>query len=60
MSNHESNDEDIPIASEAYYETVASQEETYLEETEEELRMILVFDDDLPPSQSESPESAAR
>jgi hypothetical protein len=54
MSSHESNDEDIPIASVAYYEAVASQEETYLEETEEELRMILVFDD-LPPSQSESP-----
>jgi hypothetical protein len=55
MSNHESNDEDIPIGSEAYYEAVESQEETYLEETEEELRMILVFDDDLPPSRSERP-----
>jgi hypothetical protein len=53
MSNHESNDEDISIGSEAYFEAVASQEETYLEETEEELRMILVFDDDLPPSRSE-------
>jgi hypothetical protein len=53
MSNHESGDEDIPIASQAYYEAVASQEEIYLEETEEELRMILVFDD-LPPSRSES------
>jgi len=55
MSNHETNDEDIPIGSQAYFEAVASQEETYLEETEEELRMILVFDDDLPPSRSESP-----
>jgi hypothetical protein len=54
MSNHESNDEDIPIGSEAYFDVVASQEETYLEETEEELRMILVFDD-LPPSRSENP-----
>jgi hypothetical protein len=54
MSSHESNDEEIPIGSEAYFEQVASQEEIYLEETEEELRMILVFDD-LPPSRSESP-----
>jgi hypothetical protein len=54
MSNHDGNDEDIPIGSETYYEAVASQEETYLEETEEELRMILVFDD-LPPPRSESP-----
>ncbi len=60
MSNHESNDEDIPIGSEACFEAVASQEETYLEETEEELRMILVFDDDLPPSRSERSKSAAR
>jgi hypothetical protein len=54
MFNHERNEDDIPICSEAYFEAVASQEETYLEETEEELRMILVFDD-LPPSRSESP-----
>jgi hypothetical protein len=55
MSSHESNDEGIPIGSESYFEAVASQEETYLEETEEELRMILIFDDDVPPSRSESP-----
>ncbi len=55
MSNHERNSEDIPIGSTAYYEAVANQEETYLEGTEEELRMILVFDDDLLPSRSESP-----
>jgi hypothetical protein len=54
MSNRESNDEDIPICSETCFEAVAGQEETYLEETEEELRMILAFDD-LPPSRSESP-----
>ena len=54
MSNHESSDKDIPTGSEAYYEAVASQEEIYLEEAEEDLRMILVFDD-LPPSRSESP-----
>ncbi len=54
MRGHESNDEDIPIGSEAYFEAVASQEETYLEETEEELRMILAFHD-LPPSRPERP-----
>jgi hypothetical protein len=37
----ETNDEDISTNTEAYYETLASQEEVYLEETEEELRMIL-------------------
>jgi hypothetical protein len=54
MYNDENNDEDNAIGPEACYEAVASQEETYLEQTEEELRMILVFDDDLPPSRSES------
>jgi hypothetical protein len=54
MFIHERNEDDIPVCSEAYFEAVASQEETYLEETEEELRMMLVFDD-LPPSRSESP-----
>lgn len=34
-----------------YYESLASQEEIYLEETEEELREILIFED---PSPSES------
>jgi hypothetical protein len=37
-----SNDKDIPIDADAYYERVASQEEIYLEETEEELRAIWI------------------
>ncbi|WP_263417746.1 hypothetical protein [Terriglobus albidus] len=45
-------DETILIQTDAYYEKQASQEEVYLEETEEELRMILCADD-LPSSQSE-------
>jgi len=40
----ETNDEDIPANTEAYDEIVASQEEIYLEETAEELRMILESD----------------
>ena len=35
----------IPTDTDAYYEAVASQEEIYLEETEEELRAIFVSDD---------------
>lgn len=41
MAINISSDKNIPI-DEAYYETVASQEEVYLEETEEELRAILI------------------
>lgn len=37
------NDDNILKDSDAYYEALASQEEIYLEETEEELRMILEF-----------------
>ena len=49
---YKSNDEEnLPTDTEAYYEIVASQEEIYLEETEEELRAILIFDN---PSPSES------
>lgn len=48
MSSNMCNDNDIPPDAEAYYETVASQEEIYLEETEEELRAILIFDDPSP------------
>jgi hypothetical protein len=56
MFSYESNDENLPTTTDARYEAVASQEEIYLEETEEDLRMILVFDDDLSPSRSESPD----
>lgn len=41
MSSYERNDENIPTDTEAYYETVASQEEIYLEEREEEVREVL-------------------
>ena len=47
--------ESIPAdTEEAYYETVASQEEIYLEEIEEELRLTLESDD-LPPLSQKSP-----
>jgi len=49
MFIYESNDYNRPSGTEACYEAVASQEEIYLEETEEELRMILESDDSLPP-----------
>lgn len=49
----EGSDKNIPARTEAYYEEQAIQEEIYLEETEEELRMILEFDDP-PPPRSES------
>jgi hypothetical protein len=45
MSINMSNDKNIPTDTEAYYEELASQEEIYLEETEEELRAILTSDD---------------
>jgi len=53
MSINMSNENNIPTDTEAYYEMVASQEEIYLEETEEELRAILIFYDP-PPSQNTS------
>ena len=42
-----SNDQNVP-AVDAYYEAIASQEETYIEETEEELREIFTSDDPSP------------
>jgi hypothetical protein len=48
VSIYKSNDEKIPTDTEAYDEAVASQEQIYLEETEEELRAILIFDDPSP------------
>jgi hypothetical protein len=48
MSINMSKDKNIPTDTEAYYETVASQEEVYLEEREEELRAILTSDDSSP------------
>jgi len=46
-------DEIIVVRTEDYYEEQASQEEFYLEEREEDLRMILEFDDS-PSSTGES------
>ena len=54
MFVYESNDEDFSTDTEAYYEAAANQEEIYLEETEEELRMILESNDP-PQLRSESP-----
>jgi len=51
MSVYETNDERITIQTDTY-ELLASQEEFYLEETEEELRMILECDE----TTSQSPE----
>jgi len=48
MSSNMNDDKNIPAEIEAYYETVASQEEIYLEEVEEELRAILIFGDPAP------------
>ena len=48
MAINRYNDKNIPIETEAYYETLASQEEIYLEETEEEIRAILTSDDQSP------------
>ena len=53
MCAQDSNDKNIPFQTDAYYEERALQEEIYLEETEEELRMILESDD-LPSQQNES------
>jgi len=54
MLTYESNDENISSDTEACYEAVASQEEISLEETEEEVRMILECDDP-PLPQDENP-----
>jgi hypothetical protein len=43
-----SNDENIPTHTEDYYEEIASQEDVYLEEREEELRAILTSHDPFP------------
>jgi hypothetical protein len=53
----ENNEGNLPIDAEAYSEALASQEEIYLEETEESLRMILECDDRfLPPNDSSDPQ----
>jgi hypothetical protein len=49
MSIYKGDVENILTGTNAYCETVASQEETYLEETEEELRVILISKDSSSP-----------
>ena len=48
MSINMSNDKNIPTETDACYEIIASQEEIYLEEREEEVRAILIFSDPSP------------
>jgi hypothetical protein len=48
MPINTNNDKSIPTDAEAHYEGLASQEEIYLEETEEEVRAILISDDQSP------------
>jgi hypothetical protein len=48
MYIYDPNDKKIPIGTEDYYEDVASQEESYLEDTEEDVRMKLEADDSQP------------
>ena len=49
MPIYQSDDGNHSADSEACYEIIASQEEIYLEEVEEELRLILESDDPAPP-----------
>lgn len=53
MCTHESDDKSIPSQIDSYYEEQASQEEIYLEESEEELRLVLESDD-LPSPEGEN------
>lgn len=49
MAINTNSDKNIPTETEACYETLASQEEIYLEETKEEVRVILNSNDQSPP-----------
>ena len=48
MSINIGNNKDVPADIDAYHEAVASQEELYLEEREEEVRAILISQDPSP------------
>ena len=48
LRNSDKDGNNIAVTIDAYYEEQASQEEIYLEEIEEELRMILESDDPAP------------
>jgi len=52
----ERTDESISVRTYIYYEEQARQEEIYLEEREEDVRMILEFEDSPPSSPLESPD----
>ena len=54
MSNDESKNESSPAHTEDYYEAVASQEQTYLDEVEENLPAMLTFDANSAPRAAES------
>jgi len=54
MSNDEKKNESIPAHTDDYYEAIASQEEIYLEEVEENLRAMLTFDANSAPSAAQS------
>ena len=47
MSLEMNSEDNIPDDNEAYYEAIACREEIYLEETEEEIRAILIFDESI-------------
>jgi hypothetical protein len=49
-------DESISVRTDTYYEEQARQEEIYLEEREEDVRMILEVEDSPPSSPRESPD----
>lgn len=51
----ENNDKNLPTGAEAYYEAIASQEEIYLEDREDEVRVILESDE-APPLLTENPD----
>ena len=53
MAMHTDGD-DTPTGTEAYYETIASQEEIYLEAVEEELRAFLISYDPYPSRSGDS------
>lgn len=50
MAVNTNNDKNNSLETEACYEILASQEEIYLEETKEEVRAILISEDQSPPN----------
>jgi hypothetical protein len=54
MSNDEKKNETVPAHTDDYYEAIASQEEIYLEEVEENRRAVLTFDTNSAPCEAGS------